>query len=110
MATLAGAAMLLSVAVALGQREDAALLRECARPYELFLPFCVGPPEAFADYQRDVGIARRDRSRPSAGSSSRPRWPATAWSRPTGGRRRSPAVWPAHRPPDPDTRSVALRS
>jgi DNA-binding NarL/FixJ family response regulator len=54
LATVGGAAMLLSVAVALGDREDAARLRESLRPFELFVPYCVGPPDAFADYQRDV--------------------------------------------------------
>ena len=54
LSTVAGAAMLMSAAVALGEREHAALLRECVRPYEMFVPYCVGPPDAFADYQRDV--------------------------------------------------------
>jgi DNA-binding CsgD family transcriptional regulator/predicted ATPase len=54
LATVGGAAMLMSAALALGDREGAALLRECVRPYELFVPYCVGPPDAVADYQRDV--------------------------------------------------------
>jgi DNA-binding NarL/FixJ family response regulator len=54
LAKVGGAAMLLSVAVALGEQEDAARLRESVRAFELFVPYCVGPPDAYADYQRDV--------------------------------------------------------
>ena len=54
LATVGGAAMLLSVAVTLGECDDAARLRESVRPFELFVPYCVGPPDAVADYQRDV--------------------------------------------------------
>ena len=61
MATLAGIALLLSVAVALGQLDDAARLRESTRPLEVFLPLCVAP-EALPVYQRDV--ARLDGSVP----------------------------------------------
>ncbi|MBF4761921.1 hypothetical protein ISU07_02170 [Nocardioides islandensis] len=53
MATLGGVALLLSVALALGEEEDAARLRECTRPLELFVPYCIGPP-AMVDYQRDT--------------------------------------------------------
>ena len=55
MATLAGIALLLSVAVALGQLDDAARLRESTRPLEVFLPLCVAP-EALPVYQRDVAL------------------------------------------------------
>ena len=55
MATLAGVALLLSVAVALGQLDDAARLRESTRPLEVFLPLCVAP-EALPVYQRDVAL------------------------------------------------------
>ena len=55
MATLAGVALLLSVAVALGQLDDAARLRESTRPLEVFLPLCIAP-EALPGYQRDVAL------------------------------------------------------
>ena len=55
MATLAGVALLLSVAVALGQHDDAARLRESTRPLEVFLPLCIAP-EALPVYQRDVAL------------------------------------------------------
>jgi DNA-binding CsgD family transcriptional regulator len=55
MATLAGVALLLSVAVALDQLDDAARLRESARPLESFLPLCIAP-EALPVYQRDVAM------------------------------------------------------
>jgi predicted ATPase len=55
MATLAGIALLLSVAVAQGQPDDAARLRESTRPLELFLPLCIAP-EALPVYQRDVAL------------------------------------------------------
>ena len=55
MATLAGVALLLSVAVALGQLDDAARLRESTRPLEVFLPLCIAP-EALPVYQRDVAL------------------------------------------------------
>jgi DNA-binding NarL/FixJ family response regulator len=55
MATLGGVALLLSVAVSLGEHDDAARLRESTRPLELFVPYCIGP-EAVPDYQRDVAF------------------------------------------------------
>jgi DNA-binding NarL/FixJ family response regulator len=55
MATLGGIALLLSVAVAQGQLDDAARLRESTRQLELFLPLCIAP-EALPVYQRDVAL------------------------------------------------------
>jgi DNA-binding CsgD family transcriptional regulator len=55
MATLGGVALLLSVAVRVGEDDDAARLRESTRPLELFVPYCIGP-EALPDYQRDVAV------------------------------------------------------
>jgi predicted ATPase/DNA-binding CsgD family transcriptional regulator len=55
MATLGGVALLLSVALTLGDVDAAALLRECTRPLELFMPYSIGP-EALPDYLHDVGL------------------------------------------------------
>jgi DNA-binding CsgD family transcriptional regulator len=53
MATLGGVALLLSVAVSVGEMDVAARLRECTRPLELFVPYTIGP-EALAPYLEDV--------------------------------------------------------
>jgi DNA-binding CsgD family transcriptional regulator/predicted ATPase len=63
MATLGAVALLMSSALALGEEDDAARLREFTRPLETFLPYCVGP-KAFPGYQRDA--ARLDASVPAA--------------------------------------------
>jgi DNA-binding CsgD family transcriptional regulator len=55
MATLAGIAQLLSVALAVGADDAAARLRESTRPLELFVPYCIGP-HALPDYLRDVAV------------------------------------------------------
>ena len=82
MATLGGVALLLSVAVRLGEHDDAARLRESTRPLELFVPYCIGP-EAVPDYQRDVAFL--DATVPEAGAGSWQASPRSAWTRPTGG-------------------------
>lgn len=55
MATLGGVALLLSAALAQGEHETAARLRESTRPLELFIPYCISP-DALIHYQRDVAV------------------------------------------------------
>jgi DNA-binding CsgD family transcriptional regulator len=62
MATLGAVALLMSPALALGEEDDAARLREFTRPLEQFVPYCIGP-HAFPAYQRDA--ARLDASVPA---------------------------------------------
>ncbi|MBF4767675.1 hypothetical protein ISU10_07840 [Nocardioides agariphilus] len=53
MVTLAAVALLLSAALALGEEEDAARMREYTRQLELFVPYSITQP-AVPRYERDV--------------------------------------------------------
>jgi DNA-binding CsgD family transcriptional regulator/predicted ATPase len=53
LATIGAVSLLVSVALALGERTDAVRLRESVRPFEMFVPYCM-PPDAYLDFQRDV--------------------------------------------------------
>ena len=53
--TLAAVALLLSAALALGERQDAARLREYTRPLEMFVPYSVTQP-ALPRYRRDTAF------------------------------------------------------
>jgi DNA-binding NarL/FixJ family response regulator/predicted ATPase len=55
MATLAGIALLMSVALVVDEYDDAARLREAARPLELFIPYSLSP-RALQDYLRDAAL------------------------------------------------------